>query len=139
MVNKSLFIPESKHDLKVNERIKIAAPNEYLNYIYSLALFMYKNGFLTEGVKQRALECIDKCVGLELYEESGEKILKERIKVLSEFKEKITSPMPKRKKIKLNVNSNPIFTVGDMIALKLTTDRQLTNNFAGVDLEHITL
>jgi len=72
---------------------------------------MYKNGFLTESVKQRALECMEQNIGLDAYAESGKKILKERIKVLSDFKAKITSPLPQRKNIKLNVNSIPIFTI----------------------------
>lgn len=109
--------------------------DEYPDYIYSLALFMYKNGILTESVKNRALECLEKKIGLDIYAESGEKILKRRIKILSEFKAKITSPLPPKKKIKLNVNNIPIFKVGDMIALKLQTNRQLKHNFSKIDEE----
>lgn len=109
--------------------------DEYPNYIYSLALFMYNNGFLTEDVRKRAIDCINQNKGLDIYAESGEKVLKGRIKILSDFKTRITSQMPQKKKIKLNVNNVPIFTVGDMIALKLNTDRQLVNNFARVDVE----
>jgi hypothetical protein len=109
--------------------------DEYPDYVYSLALFMYKNGILTEDVKNRALECLEKKIGLNAYEESGEKMLKQRIKVLSEFQEMIISPLPPKKKIALNVNSTPIFNEGDMIALKLHTNRELKHNLSGVDEE----
>lgn len=94
---------------------------------------MYKNGFLTEDVKKRALDCMEQKIGLNIYAESGEKLLNQRIKVLSDFRAKITSPLPPKKKIKLNFNNVPIFSVGDMIALKLQTNRELKHNFARID------
>jgi len=97
--------------------------DEYPDYIYSLALFMFKNGILNEDVKKRALDCLEQKTGLDMYVESGEKVLKQRIKVLDDFKEKITSSLPAKKKITLSVNNIPIFNVGDMIALRLHTDR----------------
>ena len=94
---------------------------EWCNYIYSLADYMWKKGILTDGIKTTALDMIDSGFGLELWTESGEKVLAKRKKALELFREKICSPMPAKKKIKPDVHLDPIFTDGDIIAVKLMT------------------
>ena len=51
---------------------------EWCNYFYSLADFMWRKGILTEAVKQKAIEMIDSGFGLEIWAESGQKILNTR-------------------------------------------------------------
>lgn len=96
-------------------------PEEYCDYVYSLADFMWKKGILTEDVRNRALEMIDSDFGLEIWEESGEKILQKRKAVLEKFRKQLISPMGDRKKIRPNVYMNEIFENGDLIAIKLIT------------------
>lgn len=94
---------------------------EWCNYIYSLADFMWKKGILTDSIKEKSIEMIDSGFGLELWAESGKKTLDSRKKKLVELKEKLLSPQPQKKKIKPNVNTKRIFCDGDIIAVQLQT------------------
>ncbi len=94
---------------------------EWCNYIYSLAGFMWKKGILTDEVREKAIQMIDSGFGLEIWAEEGEKTLKKRRQILSEFREKLLSPMPPRKKIKPNVHMERIFENGDLVAIQLQT------------------
>ena len=94
---------------------------EFSAYYYSLAEFMWKKGILTDEVRGKAIYMIDSGFGLDIWAESGEKVLKARKKTLSEFREKLLSPLPKKKAIKPNVNVERIFEDGDIIAVQLQT------------------
>ena len=96
-------------------------PEEWCNYVYSLADFMWKKGILTDAVQVKVIEMIDGGFGLELWEEAGVKTLTLRKKKLSEFKTKLLSPMPAKKKIKPNTYTERIFNDGDLIAVQLQT------------------
>ena len=94
---------------------------EWADYYYSLANFMWKKGILTDEVRDKAIAMIDQNFGLEIWAESGEKILKSRKKTLAAFREKLLSPQPPRKKIKPNIFPQRIFNDGDIIAIELQT------------------
>lgn len=94
---------------------------EWCNYIYSLADFMWKKGILTDSIRNKAIEMIDSGFGLELWQEAGQKTFDSRKKKLTEFKEKLLSPQPPKKKIKPNVHTERIFDDGDIIAAQLQT------------------
>ena len=94
---------------------------EWCNYIYSLADFMWKKGILTDSIRKKAIEMIDSGFGLELWQEAGQKTFDSRKKKLTEFKEKLLSPQPPKKKIKPNVHTERIFDDGDIIAVQLQT------------------
>lgn len=94
---------------------------EWCDYYYSLADFMWKHGILTDKVKIRAVEMIDSGFGLDLWEESGAKTLGKRQSVLAEFREKLLSPQPPKKKISIKLYLNPIFKTGDLVAIQLQT------------------
>ena len=94
---------------------------EWCNYIYSLADFMWKKGILTDSVRNKAVEMIDSGFGLDLWAEAGQKTLDSRKQKLAEFKEKLLSPQPQKKKIKPNVHTERIFNDGDIIAVQLQT------------------
>lgn len=94
---------------------------EWCNYFYSLADFMWKKGILTEAVRDKAVEMIDSGFGLELWAEAGQVTLDSRKKKLKEFREKLLSSQPPKKKIKPNVYVEPIFEEGDVIAVRLQT------------------
>ena len=80
---------------------------EWCNYYYSLADFMHKKGILTETVKEKILQMIDSGFGLELWAESGTKILNKRKKALEDFRNKICSPQPSKKKIRIDLYLTP--------------------------------
>ena len=94
---------------------------EWCNYYYSLADFMWKKGILTDAVRDKAVQMIDSEFGLDVWKESGEKVLIKRKNVLLEFKKKILSPQGPKKKITINLHLVPIFEVGDIVAFKLNT------------------
>ena len=96
-------------------------PEEWCNYYYSLADFMWKKGILTDTVRDKAIEMIDSEFGLELWKEAGEKTLNSRKKVLEAFKAKLLSPLPPKKKIKPSGQLERIFENGDIIAIQLQT------------------
>ncbi len=94
---------------------------EWCNYVYSLADFMWKKGILTDSVRNRAIEMIDSGFGLALWAEAGQKTLDARKRKLEEFREKLLSPQPARKKIRPDVYTERIFEDGDIIAVQLQT------------------
>ena len=94
---------------------------EWCNYIYSLAEFMWKKGILTDALRNRAVSMIDSGFGLDIWAEEGEKMLAKRQKALAEFKEKLLSPQPAKKKIKVDLYLKPIFETGDVVAIQLQT------------------
>jgi len=96
-------------------------PNDWCDYYYSLANFMWNKGILTDIVKNEALRLIDASHGIEVWTKAGEKKLNERKKVLQKFRDKLNSPQPTKKKIKLDMYTKPIFEVGDIIAFQLQT------------------
>lgn len=105
-----------------SQRIDESDTEEYCDYVYSLADFMWKKGILTDEIQGRALRMIDTGFGLEIWEESGEKMLQKRKAVLEGFRKQLTSPMGERKKIRPNVYMKEIFEDGDLIAVKLMTE-----------------
>ena len=94
---------------------------EWANYYYSLAEFMWKHGILTDSVRDYTIKMIDSGFGLCVWEAEGKTMLNKRTKVLKEFREKLMSPQPPKKKIRFNLHMKPIFQTGDLIALQLKT------------------
>lgn len=93
---------------------------EWCNYYYSLADFMWRKGILTDAVRDRAVHMIDGGFGLGLWAED-EKTLKKREKALAEFREKLLSPQGEKKKIRVKLNLESVFEVGDVVAFRLKT------------------
>ncbi len=98
------------------------ADEEWCDYVYSLADFMWKHGILTEEIRDRAIDLIDGGFSLELWQEAG--ILRKRRKVLTRFRETLLSPQPPKKNITVKLYTKPIFEIGDVVAIQLfTSDR----------------
>ena len=93
---------------------------EWCNYYYSLADFMWRKGILTDAVRDRAVRMIDEDFGLGLWAED-EKTLQKRKKALAEFREKLLSPQGEKKKIRVKLNLESVFEVGDVVAFRLKT------------------
>lgn len=106
------------------------AEDEWPDYVYSLADFMWKHGILTEDICNRAIGLIDTGFGLDIWAEEGEKTLNKRKLVLSQFREMLLSPQPPKKKISIKLYLTPIFEPGDLVAFQLQTDGKvyLPNN-----------
>jgi hypothetical protein len=111
----------AKIDTYVRSMFDESDEEEWSCYYYSLAEFMWKHGILTEDVRARTIGMIDSGFGLEIWELEGTSTLNKRKKVLAEFREKLLSPQPPRKKIRFNLHMKPIFQTGDLIALQLKT------------------
>ena len=111
--------------------------DEIPNFIYSLADFMWQKGILIDEIKNKAIEMIDSNYGMDIWEESGEKILNKRKKVLAEFKHKLLSSQPSKKKINLGININPIFNEGDIITFMLKTENLDCSKYYGYDTSNI--
>ncbi len=93
---------------------------EWCNYYYSLADFMWRKGILTDAVRNRAVQMIDEGFGLELWAED-EKTLQKRKKALAEFRAKLLSPQGEKKKIRVKLYLESVFEVGDVVAFRLKT------------------
>ena len=111
----------SKIDAYVRSMFDETDVEEWSCYYYSLADFMWKHGILTEDVRARAISMIDSGFGLEIWELEGTATLNKRKKLLAEFREKLLSEQPPKKKIRFNLHTQPIFKTGDLIALQLKT------------------
>lgn len=102
---------------------------EWCNYMYSLADFMWKKGILTDDVRDKVIGMIDSGFGLELWEEAGIKTLAARKKSLTDFRTRLLSAMPEKKKIRPNVYTHKVFEDGDLIAIQLqTSGKPYTSN-----------
>ena len=89
----------AKIDAYVRRAFDESDEEEWASYYYSLSEFMWKHGILTDEVRNHAVEMIDSGFGLDIWEAEGKSILNKRKKVLAEFREKLLSPQPPKKKI----------------------------------------
>lgn len=97
------------------------AEDEWADYVYSLADYMWKHGILTDAVRNRAISLIDTGHGLDIWAEEGEKTLSKRKQILAQFREMLLSPQPPKKKITIKLYLKPVFEPGDLIAFQLQT------------------
>ena len=111
----------AKIDTYVRSMFDESDEEEWSCYCYSLAEFMWKHGILTDDVRKCTIDMIDSGFGLEIWELEGTSTLNKRKKVLAEFREKLLSPQPPKKKIRFNLHMKPIFQTGDLVALQLKT------------------
>lgn len=111
----------AKIDAYVRNMFDESDEEEWTCYYYSLAEFMWKHGILTGDVCARTIGMIDSGFGLGIWEQESTSILNKRRKVLAEFREKLLSAQPPKKKIRINLHLKPIFQTGDLIALQLKT------------------
>ena len=108
-----------KIDQYVRQMFDESDEQEWCDYFYSLADFMWKKGILTDQIRNKALEMIDSGFGMDCWIEAGYE--KERRKVLAKFRAQITSPQCEPKKIKLGYHMEDYFEDGVYIAFKLKT------------------
>lgn len=110
-----------KIDAYVRRDFDESDEEEWCDYYYSLADYMWKHGILTDTVRDRAVSMIDNGFGLDIWEEEGAAMLNKRKKVLDEFRTKLLSPQPPKKKITVKLYLKPIFETGDLVAIQLQT------------------
>lgn len=93
---------------------------DWVDYRYSLANFMWKKGVLYDALRDEVIGMIDRGAGLDLYDD--DRMLRKRQKVLDGFREKLLSPQPERKPIRISgIQPKPTYRTGDVIALQLLT------------------
>ena len=115
-----------KIDQYVRKLFDESDEQEWCDYFYSLADFMWKKGIITDEIRNKAVEMIDSDFGMSCWTEAGYE--KERRKVLAKFRAQITSPQCKPKKINLGYHMEDYFEDGVYIAFKLKT---LNKSFIG--------
>lgn len=109
-----------KLDQFVRSNFDESDEDEWCAYFYSLADFMWKNGILTDEIRDKAVQMVDSDFGMETWREAGSE--KQRRKELAKFREKITSPQCAPKKIKIShIHPDDIFENGEVIAIQLKT------------------
>ena len=109
-----------KLDQFVRSNFDESDEDEWCAYFYSLADFMWKNGILTDEIRDKAVQMVDSDFGMETWREAGSE--KQRRKELAKFREKITSPQCAPKKIKIShMHPDDIFENGEVIAIQLKT------------------
>lgn len=93
---------------------------DWVDYRYSLAQFMWKKGVLTDAIRDEVIAMIDRGECLDVYEDAA--TLRKRQKVLAEFRAQLLSPQPPRKPIRVSRAQMTLpYTVGDVIAMRLHT------------------
>ncbi len=111
--------------------------DNWCDYYYSLANFMWKKGILTDKVRDTAVNMIDTGFGLEIWANDGDKTLIKRKKALADFREMLLSPQCAKKKIKVDLHLNSIFDIGDYIAFQLKTkDKYYLENKSNFDEDY---
>ena len=92
-------------------------------YWLSIALFQWKNGILSEEVKQQALRCIEDDTYLERWKDSGKEIYEERKRILEELKYNLLNVVNERKKrfpkCPKYYRNKTEWEVGDLLAYKM--------------------
>ncbi len=112
----------AKLDQFVRSNFDESDEDEWCAYFYSLAEFMWKNGILTDEIRDKAVQMVDSDFGMETWIEAGKSAVNQRRKALAKFREKIMSPQCEPKKIKLNhIYPDDIFEDGEVIAIQLKT------------------
>ena len=79
-----------KLDQFVRSNFDESDEDEWCAYFYSLADFMWKNGILTDEIRDKAVQMIDSDFGMQTWIEAN--CEKQRRKELAKFRAKITSP-----------------------------------------------
>ena len=72
-----------KIDAYVRSMFDETDEEEWCNYYYSLADYMWKHGILTDAIRNQVIHMIDSDFGLKLWEEAGVKTLEKRKKALT--------------------------------------------------------
>ncbi|MBU1094386.1 MAG: hypothetical protein KKH01_07990 [Firmicutes bacterium] len=88
---------------------------------FALADTQWKYGRLLPFVKEKALEYLNSGSDLKRWQEDG-KLLKQRIIVLDELKQQLTSPQPPEKKVSQYRLFNCEWKIGDVYAYKFESD-----------------
>lgn len=94
--------------------------NEYASFWYALADWQWKHGMLNEFVKEKALNLLDNCAGIEDWIELGNKAdIRRRRNVMEDLKKRLVSNQGALKKPRL-ILAKPKHKIGDVIFFKAT-------------------
>lgn len=98
----------------------------------ALALSQWEYGRLTEDVRSMAIKMIDSGADLSRWDEAGnEANYRKRVKVLEQLKDKLQSPMPKKKSLAKPILIRSSWDVGDLLAYRLQSKDVRDSDFYG--------
>lgn len=94
--------------------------NEYASFWYALADWQWKHGMLNEFVKEKALNLLENCAGIQEWIELGNKAdIRKRHNVMENLKKRLVSNQGTLKKPRL-ILAKPKHKIGDVIFFKAT-------------------
>ncbi len=96
--------------------------NEYASFWYALADWQWKHGLLSDDIRGKALELLEKYAGMEEWEDEGNKSnIRKRIAVLDKLKHQLQSEQPPLKLPKIHI-FKPKHKAGDIVIFKTCTN-----------------
>ena len=112
--------------------------DDYANFWYVFADYLWKHGVLTEEIKSHTLELLEKKAGMEIwYEDATKSDIKKRLAVLEKLQNQLLSemPLPKIPKGRL---SKPKFKPGDIVVFKTKSREALEYDWWTMDYADVT-
>lgn len=92
--------------------------DDYASFWYALADWQWKHGILTDAIREKALELLNRHAGIEDWKESGTPSnVRKRMGILDKLKLQLLSEMPPRK-IRKGRLKKPKHKVGDIIIVR---------------------
>ena len=89
--------------------------DDYANFWYVFADYLWKHGILTDEIKHRTLNLLENKAGMEIwYEDASQSDVKKRLAVLEKLEKQLKTQMPPQKIPKGRL-SKPKFKAGDII------------------------
>ncbi|WP_157537762.1 hypothetical protein [Nocardioides sp. Root190] len=93
-------VPDAEATARVIDGYRHLSPDQEHVLWLALAAAQHRLGRLEDEVRDRALRIIDQGVGLQLWEEAGERELAKRKAALSKLRDQLVGPQPARKTVR---------------------------------------
>ncbi len=104
---------------------------------FALAETQWKLGRLEDRVRDKVIEIIDSGSSLDRWREESEKLAAKRQKVLLELKEKLLSPQPERKVIRVRKPTKiATWKAGELFAYRLLSGKLVVLCLEAIDEDH---
>ena len=103
--------------------------DDYANFWYVFADYLWKHGVLTEEIKSHTLSLLEKKAGMEIwYEDATKSDIKKRLAVLEKLQNQLMSEMPPPK-IPRGRLSKPKFKPGDILVFQVKPRKEMDEDW----------